>query len=35
MAANFINCKEAITDEAGAIYELDVISSKYFKFIKN
>lgn len=32
---NFINCKETIADEAGTIYELDVISSKYFKFIKN
>lgn len=32
---SFINCKESVTDEAGAVYDIDVISSKYFKFIKN
>ena len=32
---SFVNCKETITDDSGVVYELDVISSKYFKFIKS
>lgn len=31
---NFINYNSTITDEAGVSYEIDVIDSKYFKFIK-
>lgn len=32
--ANQFKYENTITDQAGTVYELDVIASKYFKFIK-